>query len=580
MLYVPKLCGSVVNKYKNFIISQILFCSLLNNHDLQFKFPILYLFLTIICFSQCSWNQQGDPIIGQQIYEQGILSDGSALQATGEGGTLLSGEIISCARCHRKSGFGSFEGTVYVPPITSDMLFKDQLKNREDMIRSLYHEEFTLRHWAKIRNLGQRPAYSEALIKNALMNGINSSNNTLDPIMPRYTLPETDFQHLLAYLKKLNQSKTPGIDQKTVHFATILTEDVTPKQEALFQEFVETFVSWKNKSVAAQLKRAAISPNYKDAFAHTYLEWKVHFWKLKGTPTSWTAQLKDFYQQQPVFAFLSGLSNQDWQPIHQFSERHQIPCIFPNTNFPYQAEEAYSLYFSKGAVGEAISLAKYLQTQSTPTIQVYADTPKALKLKKAFELAGNWSTTKGKLSSLSLSTFKNLKPSNNYLQDATSNQYNVVLWIDGVEIVQEIIPDFLKDKCQIYTSFQDGMINQLLSSQTPIYHTYPFTLPNDKIARNYRIKAWMRSRGLNLEDEPLQMNTYFALTVTDFAISHLVGNYSREYLIERIEHETENNLNPGIFPSLSLGPGQRFAAKGNYIVSMSKSDTLEVLGYY
>jgi len=94
------------------------------------------------------------------------------------------------------------------------------------------------------------------------------------------------------------------------------------------------------------------------------------------------------------------------------------------------------------------------------------------------------------------------------------------------------------------------------------------------------IRAWMRSRGLTLEDEPLQMNTYFALSVTDFAISHLVGNYSREYLIERIEHETENNLSPGIFPSLSLGPGQRFASKDNYIVSMGKSDSLEVLGYY
>ena len=66
----------------------------------------------------------------------------------------------------------------------------------------------------------------------------------------------------------------------------------------------------------------------------------------------------------------------------------------------------------------------------------------------------------------------------------------------------------------------------------------------------------------------------------DFAISHLVGNYSKEYLIERIEHETENKLNPGIFPSLSLGPGQRFAAKGNYIVSMGQADSLEVVGYY
>ena len=69
--------------------------------------------------------------------------------------------------------------------------------------------------------------------------------------------------------------------------------------------------------------------------------------------------------------------------------------------------------------------------------------------------------------------------------------------------------------------------------------------------------------------ERIQLNTYFALAIADHALAHLVENFSRDYFIENIEQETENALNPGIFPHLSLGPGQRFASKGSYIVKLS-----------
>lgn len=62
------------------------------------------------------------------------------------------------------------------------------------------------------------------------------------------------------------------------------------------------------------------------------------------------------------------------------------------------------------------------------------------------------------------------------------------------------------------------------------------------------------------------IHTYFALTVADHALAALGGRFFRDYFIESVEHETENAPNPGVFPRLSLGPGQRFASKGSYIV--------------
>ena len=64
-----------------------------------------------------------DPELGRRIYLQGILPSGEPLAATTMGDVELAGEPVSCAACHRRSGFGTAEGGAYVPPITTPWLF-------------------------------------------------------------------------------------------------------------------------------------------------------------------------------------------------------------------------------------------------------------------------------------------------------------------------------------------------------------------------------------------------------------------------------------------------------------------------
>ena len=98
---------------------------------------------------------------------------------------------------------------------------------------------------------------------------------------------------------------------------------------------------------------------------------------------------------------------------------------------------------------------------------------------------------------------------------------------------------------------------------------YPIDLPANREQRLMRMKTWLQARKIPMAYERTQANAFFAATVTGDAISHLGDNFSRDYLIERIEQMTQSSLSPSIYPHLSLGPGQRFASKGGYVIRFS-----------
>jgi len=88
--------------------------------------------------------------------------------------------------------------------------------------------------------------------------------------------------------------------------------------------------------------------------------------------------------------------------------------------------------------------------------------------------------------------------------------------------------------------------------------------------RMVRLRAWLRARNVPQAEERIQANAFFAATIAGDALAHMDENYSQDYFIERVEHMTEQSLFPSVYPRLSLGPGQRFASRGGYVLGFAQ----------
>jgi hypothetical protein len=92
-----------------------------------------------------------------------------------------------------------------------------------------------------------------------------------------------------------------------------------------------------------------------------------------------------------------------------------------------------------------------------------------------------------------------------------------------------------------------------------------FDAPAQRARRIERARAWLESRALGPPDA-VRCNTLFTMMMMGEALTHL-GRYAyRERLVERIEHMASRTANVSWYPRPALGPGQRVASKGGYVM--------------
>jgi hypothetical protein len=304
-----------------------------------------------------------------------------------------------------------------------------------------------------------------------------------------------------------------------------------------------------------------------------YRKWILHVWELDGPSETWGAQLEALYAKQPVFALIGGLGTSSWRPIHEFSERYELPCVFPQVDLPVVSEaNNYTLYFSRGVVLEAEVLAKFLREQNEPgkIVQVYSRGEASSAAAAAFRAA--------------LKAGGSMPPEEHVLEGPASAAFwqsvyaaqpgTLVLWLGAQDLAGAYALGNSAAPA-VYLSFN------LLGGKRPdaaakeggnIRLIYPSDLPPKREARLLRNKHWLHSKGIKVYEETVQINTQFAMAVVSDVVGHIVDSFSRDYFVERVEHAVATTPMPSVYPQVSLGPGQRFAAKGSSIVQLGADE--------
>lgn len=506
-----------------------------------------------------------DAALGRRLYREGIRADGSAVQAKAEDDVRLAGPRLGCVGCHRPSGFGVGEGGFFVPPITGPTLFQPRQLDRARFFQNRFEQAQPKRYQARLHQPHMRPAYSEESLGRVLRTGVDPAGEALDPVMPRYVLSDADIANLSAYLRTLSAEPDEGVTPQEIHFATIIGPDVSSSERAAMLATIETYFDWVNKHSAGDRSRGGFSPFYRSEFVDSYRAWRLRVWELKGAPESWPEQLERYYAAQPVFAMIGGLARGPWRVIADFCDAHRLPALFPATDLPEtgEGEAGYTFYFSEGLELEAKGLAAFLAGASPRPVsvrEVVGPGVGGVEPARVFERE-----LAARLPGVTLT----IAPLSAPLKGGSGTD-TIVIWPGEADddtiaalvgtaspAARVLLPSSRIDMAK--TKLPKDVAARLLLAD-------PYELPTVEHPLSYRVRAWMRSRGLDINEPRLQFQTYYALSLLEAALGRLIKDFYRDYLIESVEHEAEGDLNPGIFPALALGPGQRFAAKGIHVV--------------
>ncbi|MDO8456520.1 MAG: hypothetical protein Q7T07_06375 [Burkholderiaceae bacterium] len=527
-----------------------------------------------------------DPLaIGRRIYREGLLPSGQPLQGLAPANVKLAGADAACATCHRRSGYGSSEGPIEVRSITGPALFGSppapppsaSATTRPGLspVEAARANASVLRvvRMAAFAGTRQRPAYDEASLARAIREGIDVTGRRMNASMPRYALEPAALESLTAYLKTLSVQASPGVTEDRIHFATVIQPGTDPARRRALLEVLQTYMHDRNQGLRAEVRREEAGSV---RLRRTYREWMLHVWDLSGPSDTWARQLEAYDSKQPVFALVSGLGNASWGPIHEFSERFEVPCIFPQVDVPVLADrDFYTVYLSRGMTLEAQALAKFLRDEGErgPVTQVFRRGEVSAAGAEAFRRA--WAAVTG---TAPVDRVLDEAPGEAFWQQLARQtpRATLVLWLPPRDLAQAQALTAAGSQVKVIylsSNLNPGQRTGLAADgEGRVRLVYPQDLPAVREARLEVARRWLRSKGVALSEEKVQMNAYLAATVTGMLVSHSMDTYSREFLLERMEHRLGTALELSIYPHLSLGPGQRYASKGSYIVQVGGAD--------
>jgi mono/diheme cytochrome c family protein len=522
------------------------------------------LFATLIlgCVAMTAQSEPDDPVAtGRRLYLDGLGHDGKPVIATVQGDVEVTGATVACVGCHKRSGLGVSEGGQRAMAITGPALFEAGAPRSGNLSRT-------------------RPAYSEEALARAITEGVAADGQDLKPLMPRFRLDAEDTRALVAYLHTLGSTPEPGVSATELELVTIVSANAPAREREAVTAVLQRFAAIKNGGTRQEQRRAEASRRhqYGEKHVRAFRKWNLSVWTLDGPPAGWPGQLEASYREQPPFAVISGATGSDWSQVHEFCERHALPCILPVTDLPVEnGANHYNVYYSAGARLDARvtarSIAEGYGDIDGRILLLYVDDSSGRAAQSAFLDA--W--PEGRRGNLTMRPVDPaMSPSYKDWKDVIYRERPDILiaWLlpGQLQTLTSIASSATTLPKRIYTaaSFTDWQaVRALPLFEQRVLHVYPYSLGAAGLSPFPREEAWLNAQKLSGLERIPAVEALFACHATGEAMAGMADNYSRDYLIETLEHMLDGTGMTTIFPVTTLGTGQRFLAKGAYLVRLA-----------
>lgn len=460
-------------------------------------------------------------LAGKRLYREGLSSSDAQVSArVGAADMLVPASVVPCGSCHGADGLGRAEGGVRPPALSWQRLAMGQ------GLRTVNGRDY--------------PAYTEASLARAIQEGRDPAGNRLDPAMPRFVLSMADQRNLNAYLKRLADDRDPGLEERTLRLGTLLPGEGANAASA--------------RVVAAVLK---------DRIAQLNQQGGIHGRQLQlitvdPGPSLASAEqaLSTLLEKEQVFALIAPLAPALEPVLAARLEQARVPLIGAAPTLSASAQMFDPL---PGLDDQLLSLADYAQAnlalRQAGTRIVYADAEQANLAEHLGQqlLQRGWSEVEA-------------QP---LTEQAPEGQ--AIFFLGKAE-------DFARLTAQLQqvgrTPYLFASSSQV-SSQLPqvpdawsrrVFLAYPF-VPGDWTASGRRAMSEMRSRqGLDGYQGVLQVSTWCSVQLLGDALKRAGRDVSREKFIQALEDL--HDVQTGLTPPLSFGPGRRQGLAGAHVVTL------------
>lgn len=479
---------------------------------------------------------------GRAIYLRGETSDSKQIMAM-VGDLEVPASTIHCAGCHGRRGEGKTEGGVSAGNLTWSNLTK-----------SYGHTHPTGR---------KHGPFNEPAFINSVVRGVDPSGNNLLVAMPRYRMSIEDMNDLLAYIKRLEFDRDPGLTSESIAVGVPL-----PASAALAD--------------MGQAIRQAVSAYFEELNARGGIynrKIKLHFTETGGAEM--TAGLRTLIERDEVFAFIAGVSAGGDRQLSSLAREAEVPFIGPATLLP-QAERPpnrYVFYLLPGVGEQAVALMNYgdkqysLKTQRSAVL--YATTElssAAAEASLAHAQQAGWKEvvrmpySAGSLDANRIA--KQLKDDGTravFIFGTGNDTENFLRAASALEWAPHVFSLGLLEP-------KDLAVNLPPSFSKKVFLAFP-TVPGDVTAEGLaEYRTLSEKYKLPTRHVAAQLVALAAAKTFVEGLKRAGADLSREQLVTALEGLYEYDT--GFTPKVIFGPNRRVGAAGAYVVTID-ADTNE-----